>query len=211
MQILDVAQLKLLGEGGYKVVYQHPTDEKKVIKLMRPQRIAQDGTFKKHGRLKKNSMQGMYRQFRREIIQYLQLCKNNFKNKDYLFPVETPFDFVPTNIGLGLAAEKIVSPAGKVESLADLVETEEFNQAHLVALEKFFQDCIDLHVIFGEVNANGILYTETRNKRPEFVLVDGIGEKLVIPVRSYFKKNNTRYINKVKNEIFTQLKISRSL
>lgn len=210
MDLLNVDELQLIGEGGYKVVYQHPTDNKKVIKLMRPQRIAEDGTFKKHGRFKKHSMQGMYRQFRREIIQYLELCKNNYKIKDYQFPVETPYDFLPTSIGLGITVEKIISPSGGVESLANLVENNKFDSKHLIALEKFFQDCIDLHVVFGEVNANGILYTEKRNNRPEFVLVDGIGEKLVIPLRSFFKKNNTRYINKVKKEIFNQLNLSRS-
>lgn len=207
MQILDVKELKKLGEGGYKTVYQHPGDPNKVIKLMRPQRVAEDGTFKKHGRLKKHSMQGMYRQFRREIIQYLQLCKTNYKYRNFSFPIETPYDFVPTTIGLGLSTEKILAPSGQVESLADLVKKKKFGAKHAVALEKFFQDCIDLHVVFGEVNANGILYTESRNGRPEFVLVDGIGEKLVIPVRSCLKFNNTRYVKKVKKEICQSLGI----
>ena len=207
MKIIDVKELELVGEGGYKVVYNHPHAENRVIKLMRPERIGPDGGFKKHSRFKRNSMQGAYRQFRREIIQYLQLCKSNFSALDYKFPIETPVELVKTNIGLGLVAEKIVAPSGKVESLAYLVENKKFEQRHRVALDEFFENCKKLHVVYGEVNANGIMYTESRNKKPEFVLVDGIGEKLAIPLRSWIKWNNDRYIEKVRKKIYSELKL----
>lgn len=203
--MINLEDLELIGSGGYKKVFQHPINEDKLIKIMRPERVGPDGGFKKHGRWKRNSMQGVYRQFRREIIQYLQLCKNDYSGKKYQFPIETPFELVPTSAGLGLVVEKIVSPTGKGQSLGFLVKNNLMESKHYIALDRFFNDCRNLHVVYGEVNADGIMYTEKRNNRPEFVLVDGIGEKLVIPVRSWFKKKNDRYISKIEKKIKLEL------
>lgn len=62
-----------------------------------------------------------------------------------------------------------------------------------------------MHVVFGEVNIAGIIYTEQRQDIPEFVLVDGIGEKLIIPFRSMSKTINTRNIRKVERNIKNQI------
>lgn len=203
--MIQVEDLELIGSGGYKKVFQHPTDENKLIKVMRPERVGPDGGFKKHGRFKRNSMQGVYRQFRRELIQYLQLCKSDYAKKTYQFPIETPYELIATSVGLGLVVEKIISPSGKTQSLGYLTKNKLLETKHFDALKKFFQDCRDLHVVYGEVNADGIMYTEHRSGRPEFVLVDGIGERLAIPVRSWFKVNNDRYISKIEKKIYTQL------
>ncbi|ENX03462.1 hypothetical protein F899_00366 [Acinetobacter sp. CIP 101934] len=45
--------LTLLGKGGYKLVYQHPTDESKAIKVMNPNRINDNGEWAHLGRFKR--------------------------------------------------------------------------------------------------------------------------------------------------------------
>lgn len=205
--MLIVEKLVKLGEGGYKAVYEHPDDPSKVIKVIRHQRVSQDGCFKKHGRWKRHSMQGMYRQFRRELLQYLELCKSTYCQQTFLFPIETTHGFVPTNHGLGLVVERVVGPSGAGETLFALCQSGSFLTKHAQALQAFFDDCCEMQVVFGEVNAEGLMYTESRSGKPEFVLVDGIGEKLIIPVRTWFKKNNERYIRKTENKIKSQLKI----
>jgi len=199
-----VENLIKLGEGGYKAVYAHPDDPKKVIKVIRHQRVSADGCFKKHGRWKRHSMQGMYRQFRRELLQYLQLCKNSYNQKRFIFPIETSYGFVQTNRGLGFVVERVVGPSGSGETLFDLCESGRVEKKHIQALERFFQQCCELHLVFGEVNSEGLMYTESRTGIPEFVLVDGIGEKLIIPVRTWIKSNNDRYIRKVEKKIKEQ-------
>ncbi|MDN3454639.1 YrbL family protein [Psychrobacter sp. 5A.1] len=76
-----------------------------------------------------------------------------------------------------------------------------FGEKQKEALNIFFDQCCDYHVVFGEVNIGGIMYTEHRQGRPEFVLVDGIGEKLIIPFRAMSKTINARNIRKVENKI----------
>ena len=155
--------------------------------------------------------QGIYRQFRREIVQYLQLCKRHYKENIFIFPVETPFGLVPTSGGLGLVTEKVVGPDGRGWTLEALCKGPGLEAKHRRALDEFFEKCIQLHIIFGEVNYAGLMYTEARSAKPEFVLVDGIGEKLWIPVRAMSQRISARYIRKVQQRMENQIQIIEAL
>lgn len=135
----------------------------------------------------------------------MQLCKTNFHEKNYTFPIETVHGFVGTDLGLGLVTEKIISPSGTPKTLSYLSSHDEFTAKHANALDQFFDECCQLHIVFGEVNIAGLMYTENRRGRPEFVLIDGIGEKLIIPFRSMSKTINTRNVRKVERKIKSKI------
>ena len=198
---LKINDLKQIGKGCSKIVFQHPHDQNKVIKIMNPERVSKFGGFNNHSKFKQRFAQGIYRHFRRELIQYLQLCKLHYKANSFVFPVETPYGFVETNQGIGLVVEKIVSPNQQGVTLYELCEQHLFEEKHEIALKDFFDACCDLHIVFGEVNIAGIMYTEQRNNKPEFVLVDGMGEKLFIPLRAMSKRINAQNIRKVELNI----------
>lgn len=203
--MIAVEELELLGKGTQKLVYAHPEDDDKVIKLMRPENATVDGGRATQHQLRSHRHQGIYRQFRREILQYLQLCKNNYSDKQYIFPIETVYGFTATDQGLALVTEKIISPTGKPLTLEHLLIEGLYNEKQQQALARFFNDCSEQHVVFGEVNIGGIMYTEQRQGKPEFVLVDGIGDKLVIPFRSMSKSINTKNIRKVQQRIYQDI------
>lgn len=203
--MLYIENLTLLGQGTQKLVFEHPSDTNKVIKLMKPEHATPDGGRKGQSKLRAHRQQGIYRQFKRELVQYLQLCKNSYSSQNFIFPIETVYGFVGTNYGLGLVTEKIVSPNGEATSVFNLVRSSSFNQIHAEALDNFFDECCEMHVVFGEVNIAGIMYTEARQGKPEFVLVDGIGDKLLIPFRSMSKLINTKNIRKVESNIKSKI------
>lgn len=203
--MLNVENLQLLGSGTIKNVYQHPQDADKIIKTIKPQLVAADGGFAKHSAFKRAVYQGIYRQFRREILQYLQLCKTHYSSGIFQFPIETPYGLVATSEGLGLVVEKILGPDGRAWTLEDLSKGPGLESKHQKALDRFFDDCVQKHIVFGEVNDAGLLYTEQRSGYPEFVLVDGIGEKLMLPVRAMFSTISARYVRKTQRRIQGQL------
>lgn len=203
--MIKIKNLEYLGSGTVKNVFLHPENERLIIKLIKPELVNEWGIFSKHGFLKGSLNQGIYRQFRRELIQYMQLCKQTYAEKRFLFPMETPYGLVQTDQGLGLVAEKIVAPCGKGQSLEDLAKARVLEPKHHKALASFFNECVRLHLVFGEVNYAGLMYTEGRSGQPEFVLVDGIGEKLLIPMRTWFPSVNARYIRTIQRRIQTQL------
>lgn len=203
--MIKIKNCKKIGQGTVKDVYQHPVHEDQVIKIIKPSLVAGDGGFAKHGAFKRSMYQGIYRQFRREFIQYLQLCKNNYGQGKFTFPVETPYGLVATDQGLGIVVEKILAPDGQGWTLEDLAKGPGLSPNHHEALAHFFDECVRLHIVFGEVNYAGLMYTESRTGSPEFVLVDGIGEKLLIPVRAMSSRINARYVRKVQQRIMQQL------
>lgn len=204
--MINLEELKFIGRGGHKYVYQHPEDDSKVIKVMIPDRATDDGGRADQPPIRAHRQQGIYRQFRREIIQYLQLCKTYYKQNKSTFPIEKIYGFQTTSLGLGLVTEKIESPFDKPMTIEQIVKEGLFNEDIRVAFNKFFDDCCKYHVVFGEVNLGGIMYTESRQGKPEFVLVDGIGDKNIIPFRAWFKSINDKKVRKVENKLKQQLR-----
>lgn len=200
-----VRNLELLGQGTQKLVYKHPSDTHKIIKIMKPEHATSNGGRKRQHHLRAHHSQGIYKQFRREILQYLQLCKNNYSLQRFTFPMETVYGFITTDKGLGLVTEKVLDPNGSTMTLYELSNTNLFNDTHAKALDKFFDECCELHVVLGEVNIAGIMYTEHRQGIPEFVLVDGIGEKLLIPFRAMSKTINSRNVRKIEAKIKSKI------
>lgn len=203
--MLFTHNLKKIDAGTQKDIYEHPSETDKIIKIMKSEHATPDGGRAGQHKLRAHRSQGIYRQFRRELLQYLQLCKSHYGALKFTFPIETVYGFVATDQGLGLVTERVTSPSGRAFSVYDLVKEGLFTDRHAAALDQFFNECCDMHVVFGEVNIAGIMYTEQRQGKPEFVLVDGIGEKLIIPFRSMSKTINTRNIRKVERHIKSQI------
>lgn len=203
--MLLTRNLKKIDAGTQKDIYQHPCEADRVIKVMKLEHATDNGGRSGQHYLRAHRSQGIYRQFRRELLQYLQLCKNHYSKLTFTFPIETVYGFVATDQGLGLVTEKIVASNGSSVTLEALCAGNTFNKNHAKALDTFFDDCCALHIVFGEVNIAGIMYTEARQGTPEFVLVDGIGEKLIIPFRSMSKTINTRNIRKVERKIKNEI------
>ena len=122
-------------------MYEHPDDFQKVIKLMKPENVIPNGGRANQHRLRSHRSQGIYRQFRRELLQYLQLCKNNYSNNDFIFPIETVHGFIATNKGLALVTEKVISPSGEFLTLEHLVINGDFGKKQQKALDIFFDEC----------------------------------------------------------------------
>lgn len=203
--MLLIDDLKHIDSGTQKDIYAHPEDANKIIKVMKPEHATEDGGRKGQHHLRAHRSQGIYKQFRREFLQYLQLCKNNYGENRFVFPIETVYGFVPTDQGLGLVTEKVLGPNNTPITLYELEKQQLFTDKHAEALDRFFEECCQLHVVYGEVNIAGIMYTEHRQSRPEFVLVDGIGEKLIIPFRAMSKTINTKNIKKVEAKIKSKI------
>ena len=203
--LLEVHAMKKIGAGTIKNVFENPDNKNQLIKIIQPVIVGSNGGFAKHGWLKRNLYQGIYRQFRRELIQYLQLCKNHYGDGLFTFPIETPYGLIATDQGLGLITERIIAPDGQGWTLEALARDTQLQLKHYQALDRFFDDCVRLHIVFGEVNIAGIMYTESRSGRPEFVLVDGIGEKLLIPIRAMSARISGRYVRKVQRRILAQV------
>jgi len=200
--LLPIADCQYLTRGTIKEVYVHPNWPNAVLKIVRPQLVDNEGNFSAHRGLKRRRSVGIYREFSREISQYLSLCRRNYRNGTMSFPISAPLGFVQTDHGLGLLSERIVDDHGNLApSIYALLKAGQFSEMHFEALLRFFDDCARLHIVFGEVNWNGILFTTARTGKAEFVLVDGIGDKNILPLKSLFRRLNDQRVRKVQSLI----------
>jgi hypothetical protein len=206
LPVIDLQRCEYVASGRMKDVYLTDVLPFGVLKVVKPRLVDENGQFRKHRPIKKLRRQGVYRHFRREIVQYIALCRRHYSENRFSFPIATPYALVPTTGGLGLLTEKVIGPdGGLARPIAGYARTGQIEDKHLAALDQFFIECIGQHVVFGEVNWDGLLYTESRSGRPEIVLVDGIGDKNIIPFRAMSARLNARNIVQVRERILRQI------
>lgn len=205
-EYLDIGKCIYKNGGRIKDIYIHPDMPDTVVKIIRPSSVDEFGRFWEHKGLKYRSPTGAYRHFRRELTQYLELCRRGYAANRMHFPVATPLAFIPTDRGLALISERVTGPDGDLgPSLEQLISTRSVTETHIQALGRLFQECIRLHIIVGDCNTGAMVYTESRGVQPEFVLVDGLGEKNLIPLRTMSWRYNRRKLLKAQTRILREI------
>jgi hypothetical protein len=205
-KFIAISECQYLAKGTRKTVYASCSLPGMVLKVVSPDAVNANGQFKRQGRHKQLRSTGVYREFAREITQFLALCRRSHGRGNSCFPIAVPVGLVQTECGLALASERIVDCNGELApTLSAILARGEFNQLHADALVQFFRQCDCHHIVLAEVNLDGLLYTTQRSGVPEIVLVDGIGERNLIPLKSWFRALNSRRIRKVESNIWAQI------
>ena len=203
---LDINECHFETAGSLKRVYTHPDMPDVVLKIVDPERTHGEGRLKGESFIKRKNPLGVYRGFRRELTQYLILSRRWNEDVCGAPPLAVPCGLQPTTAGLALVTEKIINEDGELApTLEKLFQTGAVELKHLEALERFFEACIAMHVVLSDMHMRQFLYSEVRSGRPEFVVIDGIGEKNMIPLRSLSVRLNGRRLGKARDQIFQEI------
>ena len=201
-QELNLADCQLLRSGRTRNVHEHPGLPGVLIKTLKPEVVDRAGHIKAYEWWKKGRPHGAYFSFRREIDEYIVLCRRHYGQSLPDLPFARACGLVMTSAGLGLAVERISAADGSLApTMLDLIRRGEFREPHLRAMERFLARCRDLHVIFGDLSVNNIVYTEARDAAGEFVAIDGFGEKSAVPIHRWSKALNDRKIERVRQRL----------
>jgi hypothetical protein len=134
------------------------------------------------------------------------LCRRQYGRDLAGLPFARIHGLVSTSAGLGLVVERISgADGGLAPTMIELVANRQFEKRHLEAVERFFARCRDLHVVFGDLTVNNIVYTEARDPDGEFIAVDGFGEKSAIPVHRWSRFLNDRKIERVRRRLMSSV------
>lgn len=104
--MLQLRQTKPIASGKHRLLFQHPDDAARLVKVIRPEIVdlrGRDGPW--YRRLART---GPYRGFAREFNEYLVY---RYASKD-LSPLACVTGLVDTDMGLGLVVEKICAADG---------------------------------------------------------------------------------------------------
>ncbi len=177
-----------LAVGHLRQVFQHPQNPDYVIKVMRNDAVQArwGGRLRWYKRLPRPQH---YIGYVREIKEYVAMqARLEGRNA----PIARMIGLVETDFGLGLVSEKVRDGDGAMApTLAALYERENGFSAFIEdGLAEFFRELIKSNVVVGDMHAWNIVHGVDSRGGPRFVLIDGFGEKHVIPRASMSRRLN---------------------
>jgi hypothetical protein len=193
LQKVDLTGSSPIAQGGVRDVYLHPEFDDVLVKVIRADRIDGRGELTQLRRKwKPNRAYGCYISFHRELSETLRFARNAFRYGQRDLPFAPAIGIVATSHGPGLLVGKVAAPDGSpAPTLMALVKERRFTLLHRRKLDAFFQECIDCHVVLNDVHASNFLWLGTEEDG-RFVCIDGLGEKMLIPVHRLSKTWNMR-------------------
>lgn len=192
---LTLRHCKPLICGSHRAVYDVDGNEELLVKVMLP------GPGHRHGRTRKlkeaikgRLRYGRYRFLFREYSGYLR-TRLGPCHGDRAPPVANLRGLVATDLGVGMLTEKIRGPDGQLADHLHTLHQSGQLQDHLPLLNEFARSLFEWEVIANDINPGNVVLGE-REGRLQFVLVDGLGDSHLIPLRSWFRWANRRSLHK---------------
>jgi hypothetical protein len=205
-QEIDLADCTLLKSGRTRNVHEQDGLPGVLVKTLKPELVGRTGHFMAYQWWKKGRPHGAYFSFRREIDEFIVLYRRHYGQNLSALPFARVHGLVVTSAGLGLIVERIAGKDGNLApTMRELMAQGQFERRHLQAMERFLARCRELHIVFGDLTINNIVYTEARDARGEFVAIDGFGEKSAIPLHRWIKALNDRKIERVRRRLILAL------
>ena len=175
LQPLALASPPLL-HGGRRAIYQHPFDSGLLVKVVR-----WDKYNRRRRLLSAFDRFGAYRSMLFETKEYIAIARRLGSWPNYL---QRYHGIVETNLGLGMVVEKLCGPDGLLAPTIHDVVRDQGVTRRLHALCATFYGAVERDAcVIGDMSLFNIVLVE-REDGERLVLVDGLGEKSFIPIRS---------------------------
>jgi PhoP regulatory network protein YrbL len=194
--MLTLAHQSPLALGNLRAIHQHPLHAQLLIKTLRPEAVAR--RYEAPGRwLKRLPRARQYTGFARELKEYMALVA---RAPIGIAPVARMVGIVETDLGLGLVSEKIVDANGAIAPSLHAIYRQNGGASAWTdaALDKLLEELLRFNVIVGDLHASNVVFgSDSRDAAPRLILVDGFGEKNVLPLKSvsrWFNQRNTQRV-----------------
>ena len=178
--------LKPIASGNNRDVFAHPDDADLLIKTIKPEALEKRSSPDAHWtkRLFRRRFRH-YQNFLRECQEHLVSRLDPDKIPDF---VHTVVGFVDTDRGLGLVTRAERDKSGNyATTLAKLIAEGLYDDEAKQAMEKFNQAFLQSDVIITDLGQGNLVYAYSEERGYHFVVIDGFGEKNLIPFNSWFR------------------------
>ena len=176
-----------LAQGASRLVFEHPDDPDLIVKVIRPEVV--DDRFENNTKwYKKRRRFGRFISYIREIQEFRAVSQSSNANAPFLQRI---VGFARTDMGLGLVLEAVKWNDGTLApTLRMLVHSGRYDATAEQALEDFFKALLDSPVIISDLNMANLVYTHSEGRGHHFVMIDGIGNNSLIPLKSLSRRIN---------------------
>ncbi len=208
-RIISLNKNYFVTNGGRCLVYRHPENENLLIKVVNP-KFRERNTYKVR-LVKQVPTIDRYRLSKCYIRELVESVRLRFSN--HYIPqncIQHVVGLVDTNFGFGLVVRAERDKEGKyATTLKTLIQTNQFNEHAQQKLENFYQSLADCDVAVSDCSPPNVVYAYDDIEGEHFALIDGIGEKTLIPIlrmSAYLrKKSRLRQIEKLKQRVASDL------
>lgn len=199
----------LIAKGQRCLVYCHPQDNQLLIKVLNPQ-FCRKNSFKTR-LLKRIPTIHRYRLSKCYIRELIESVRLRF-NDNYSPPscLQQVTGIVDTNLGPGMVVWAERGRDGHyAQTLKHLIQTGQFNDPMQKKLNEFYQQLAHCDVAVSDTVPRNLVYAYDETIGDHFVLIDGIGEKTLVPylrLSAYLRKKiRLRQIKLLKKRVTASL------
>lgn len=201
MPRLELANQVALGGGTMRRVYLHPERADSLVKVIRADMLEQRwGGWRNW--LKRRARARHFTVYMRELHEYVAL---RARHPDAA-PIARVYGLVETDLGLGLVVERFQASDGRLApTLLDLCQEHGLAVWILQGIQDLFRELADCHVVLSDTTPTNIVYGSSHGEPPRFVVVDGFGEKNVVPLCSMSPAYNRRRLGQLYRRMLGKL------
>ena len=205
-QLLHLKHLKPVAIGRQRYVFVHPDDPSLIVKVVTEgyvERRSNKGG-RPYKRWYKDYIRSRHHQvFLREIKEHLALRAAESVLPRY---VQEIVGFAETDVGMGVVSRAVRDRNGNLApTLRTLLEEGRFDDTARHHLDEFFDWLMHSVMVVGDLNAGNLVYGFDPAFGDHFVVIDGIGDKNIIPLSSMSARLNRlskrRRIQRINQEI----------
>lgn len=195
---LVLCDVSPIAKGGERDVYVHPQNSEWLVKVYH-QRFY-DVHLKKYPIVMRLRRLKRYWSLVNELIEFIGIRENPNVETKYL---QTIIGLIDTDQGVGMIVQAVLSDDDNLApTLKDLVTSKHYQTVHAEALEALFSWMIDTHIIIRDFSLDNLVWN---HKDQCFVIIDGIGSKATLSLRSfskaYNKKANQKRVEKFRSRL----------
>jgi hypothetical protein len=199
-----------LSSGALQLVYQHPSEPDYLIKILRLDQMRKRWARKSHG-LPIRRRFGFYNAWVRELKTYIELRSRAPDSEGPEF-VQRHYGLTDTDLGIGLLVGKVKDRAGGLAPTLSKVVREHGFTAELKKKFADLQAKIEAHnLVTTDISENNILLGWSERQGDHLVIIEGLGDNTLIPVKTMFRFLNQASIRRHFGRTFGRLeKIDRA-
>ena len=187
-EIFELKSLQPVARGGRRLVFTHPRDPALIIKVFRPDFLEKEWG-KPSWRQKRKRYRHLFPLYQ-EVREHIAICAAEGRPPKHM---QALTGFAETDYGPGLVYEAVLGPDGKfAPTLRDLIQRGEYTPEIQTAFRAFRDWLIDTPVVAADLRPENFVCARDANGKPYFVIIDGIGEKSVIPLKGFVRWLNRR-------------------
>ncbi len=189
----DLSLCKPVAKGAKKLIFYYPNDNDLLIKVLKPFKKSKEKNII-FDTISKLRQWYIVRLFYREIREYGKLKRS--VNSGLCKHIPAFYGIADTNYGKGMIVEAIKEKDGGLcQTLKERLKSGNVQKDHILLLQEFFDNLTVSDIVAGDINSANLVLA-CHDGENKFVMIDGLGDKTLIPFRSWFPGNKRSFLEK---------------